>query len=150
MSKELKVNESEILFTNIKELIESSKKSIAVKVNSVITITYWNIGMLIKNQLLDKQRAKYGDTIISNLSKKLTYEYGTGYSKANLTRMMKFYNLFQDKEIVATLSQQLSWSHFIELIKIENDIKREFYLAMCNNENWSVRTLRKRIDFNVI
>ena len=102
--------------------------------------------MFIKNEVLENERAKYGDEIIKELSKKLTYEYGTGFSKANLVRMARFYRFFNDKAIVATLSHQLSWSHFIEFIKIEDELKREFYTTMCKNENWSVRTLRKRVN----
>lgn len=58
--------------------------------------------------------------------------------------MIKFYQEFPDKEKVATLSQQLTWSHFVELLSIEDELKRDFYAAMCRNENWTVRTLRDR------
>lgn len=60
--------------------------------------------------------------------------------------MINFYRKFKDFEIVATLSQQLSWSHFVELIKIENELKREFYVAMTINKGWSVRVFKERIN----
>lgn len=60
--------------------------------------------------------------------------------------MIQFYEAFTEKEIVATLSQQLTWSHFVELISIENELKREFYATMCSKERWSVRTLRERMS----
>ena len=58
--------------------------------------------------------------------------------------MVKFYQEFPEYEKVATLSQQLTWSHFVELLPIEDELKRDFYATMCKNENWSVRTLRER------
>ncbi|WP_051979341.1 PDDEXK nuclease domain-containing protein [Edaphobacter aggregans] len=73
-------------------------------------------------------------------------EFGRGFDATNLTRMMKFAESFPDEEIVATLSQQLSWSHFRELLPLEQPLQREFYAEMCRMEGWSVRTLRGRID----
>lgn len=70
--------------------------------------------------------------------------YGSGYNKSSFFRMIQFYQEFPDIEKVATLSQQLSWSHFVELLPIKDNIKREFYAVMCLNENWDVRTLRDR------
>jgi predicted nuclease of restriction endonuclease-like (RecB) superfamily len=73
-------------------------------------------------------------------------EFGRGFDATNLTCMMKFVESFPDEEIVATLSQQLSWSHFRELLPLEQPLQREFYAEMCRMEGWSVRTLRGRID----
>lgn len=60
--------------------------------------------------------------------------------------MVQFYEVFSTEEIVATLSRQLTWSHIKELISLEDDLKREFYITMCSTERWSVRTLRERIS----
>lgn len=84
--------------------------------------------------------------MVKKISEKLTFEYGSGYSRSNLERMMKIYTIFNDKEICATLSHKLSWSHFIEFIKIKDELKREFYIAMCSTERWNVRTLRERVN----
>ena len=73
-------------------------------------------------------------------------EFGRGFERTNLTRMMKFAEAFPHEEIVATLSQQLSWSHFRELLPLDKPLQREFYAEMCRMEGWSVRTLRGRID----
>lgn len=78
------------------------------------------------------------------MSEKLTLEFGKGFDRSSLFRMVQFYEEFPDVEKVATLSQQLSWSHFIELLPIKDETKREFYAVMCINENWDVRTLRER------
>jgi predicted nuclease of restriction endonuclease-like (RecB) superfamily len=72
--------------------------------------------------------------------------YGKGFTRPALSRMMNFYKLFADKQIVASLGQQLSWTHFRELITIDDPIKRDFYLELTCKEKWSVRTLRDRMD----
>ena len=136
----------DILYEDIKTIIEQSRQSAVVHVNRILVLAYWNIGKLIKDKVIQKERAEYGDQTLKKLSKKLTLEYGSGFSQSNLTRMANFYTYFADGEIVATVSQQLSWSHLVELLKLEDDIKRNFYLTLCQNEKWSVRTLRERIN----
>nr|WP_245543635.1 YhcG family protein [Methanoplanus limicola] len=76
----------------------------------------------------------------------MSAEFGRGFSMGNLRRMIQFSEVFPDEEIVASLMRQLSWTHFTVLIPIKNDIQRDFYSQMCRIENWSVRTLRKKID----
>ena len=78
--------------------------------------------------------------VLDKLSQKLIKEFGKGFSKRNLERMRKLYICFQ---IATTLLSQLSWSHYLELIKIEEDPKRNFYLNECINTKWSVRKLSK-------
>ena len=82
--------------------------------------------------------------MIEKISQRLTQEYGSGFNKSSVFRMIQFYQEFPDVDKVATLSQQLSWSHFVELLPIKDELKREFYAVMCLNENWDVRTLRER------
>jgi hypothetical protein len=83
---------------------------------------------------------------VAMLSHELTTEFGHGFERTNLTRMMKFTEAFPHEEIVATLSQQLSWSHFRELLPLDKPLQREFYAEMYRMEGWRVRTLRRRID----
>ena len=71
-------------------------------------------------------------------------EYGRGYSEKNLRRMMQFAEAFPQEEIVATLSRQLSWSHFSALLPLTQPLQREFYAEMCRIEGWSVRMLREQ------
>jgi len=134
------------LFQTIKQLIEDTKKRVSVSVNSSLTLMYWHIGKQIDQEILKSKRAEYGKEIIVTLSKQLSKEYGRGYSKRNLLNMVKFYKTFTDKEIVQTLSAYLSWSHFNELVSIEDNLKRDFYIEMCRIDNWSVRVLKNRID----
>ena len=97
-------------------------------------------------EVLQHSRAEYGKGILATLSQELSAEYGPGYSYSALTRMVKFAEVFPEGEIVATLSQQLSWSHFRQLLPLEQPLQRDFYAEMCRVERWSVRTLRDRID----
>lgn len=135
----------EKIYDRITLLIENAKRNAMIKVNSEMTILYWSIGKDIRENILNNQKAEYGKYIIKELSRRLTSEYGRGYSTRNIFKMLKFYDYFSNFEILPTLSAKLSWSHFVELLQIENDVKREFYVAMCINESWSVRTLRERI-----
>ena len=133
------------LYNRITELIENARRNVAVKVNSEMTLLYWNIGKDITDNVLKNKKAEYGKSIIQKLSKKLVIEYGRGYGVRNIFRMLKFYEYFSDFEILSTLSTKLSWSHFVELLQIDDKIKREFYTTICANELWGVRTLRERI-----
>jgi len=135
----------ESLYNRIVTLIENAKNNVTVAVNNEMTLLYWNIGKDITNNVLKNQKAEYGKEIIKKLSQRLTSEYGRGYSRANLFRMLKIYEYFNDFEIFSTLSRKLSWSHFVELLQIPEKLKREFYATMCANEYWGVRTLRERI-----
>jgi predicted nuclease of restriction endonuclease-like (RecB) superfamily len=134
-----------ILFEQIKNLIEQTKNNVAIAVNSSLTMMYWHIGKLINDEILQNKRAEYGKEIVATVSQQLIKQYGKGYSYSALTRMMKFAKNIDEKNI-ATLSQQLSWSHFKELIVLEDTLKIEFYAQMTIAQNWGVRTLRERID----
>lgn len=133
------------LYNRIVVLIENAKRNVAVKVNNEMTFLYWNIGKDITENVLNNQKAEYGKSVIKKLSKRLVNEYGRGYSVPNIFRMLKFYDYFNDFEILSTLSKKLSWSHFVELLQVQDKLKREFYATMCANEYWAVRTLRERI-----
>ena len=88
------------------------------------------------------ERATYGETVLEKLSQRLTNEFGKGFSIINLRRMRKFYCLFP---IRSTVLNELSWSHYLELIKIEEESKRKFYMKECINSRWSVRELERQI-----
>lgn len=149
MSNEIINNSQELasLYHNISTLIETTKEKVYHSVNSELVLLYWNIGKTVKEDIIKTERADYGKQIINNLSIELSNNYGKGYSRSNLFRMIQFYEAFTEKEIVATLSQQLTWSHIKELISIEDELKREFYATMCSKERWSVR---KSSCFNIM
>ena len=134
------------LIGDIRRLIETARHNVAVTVNASLTILYWKIGDRIRQDVLKEKRADYGEEIISTLSIQLVKEFGNGFSRPNLFRMVRFAEVFPGGKIVSTLSRQLSWSHFVEIISLKGDIQRDFYAEMCRMERWSVRTLRKKID----
>jgi hypothetical protein len=76
----------------------------------------------------------------------LAAEFGSGFSEKSLRRMIQFAEEYPEEQIVATVSRQLGWSHFIEIIPLKDSLQREFYCEMCRCERWSVRQLRKKID----
>ena len=110
-----------------------------------MVLLYWNIGQKINAEILKGERAEYGEQIIKSVAKELNLVYGKGFDVRELFRMIKFAKLYPE-EIVVTLSPQLSWSHFIELLAFEDPLKRQFYAEMCRLERWSVRQLRQKID----
>jgi hypothetical protein len=134
------------LLGDIRSLIEAARELTARAVNSALVGLYWRIGTRIREDVLKEQRAGYGEEILQTLSAKLVELYGRGFGARNLANMIRFAETFTDERIVATLSAQLSWSHFIELLPIEDQLKRDFYAELCRVERWSVRTLRHKID----
>ena len=134
-----------ILFEQIKNLIEQTKNNVAVAVNSSLTMMYWEIGNRINQNILKNQRAEYGKEIVVTLSRQLQDNFGKGFDEKNLRRMMQFANAIEKQKVV-TLSRQLSWSHFLALLPLQDNLKIEFYAQMSIVQNWGVRTLRERID----
>lgn len=134
------------LLEDIKKIIDQTKTSIASTINTGLTLLYWRIGSRISKEILQQGRAEYGKEIVLTLSRQLTLEYDKGFSEKRLRLMIQFSEVFSNEKIIMHLVQRLSWSHFIELIPIKYPIKRNFYAEMCRVENWSVRTLRNKID----
>jgi len=143
--KDLFVPETALIH-DIRRMIDKTRTLVASAVNVGLTKLYWEIGKRIHQEILAGDRADYGKQILATLSQELSQRYGSGFSYSTLTRMVKFYESFQDETIVAILSQQLSWSHFRELLPLEKPLQRDFYAEMCRVEGWSVRTLRRKID----
>ncbi|WP_269223763.1 PDDEXK nuclease domain-containing protein [Flavobacterium sp. IMCC34518] len=145
MKNELK-NTEDIILSDIRLIIYQTKEVVSKIITSNVASMYWKIGNRINSEMLDNQRAEYGKQIVATLSRQLTIEYGRSYEEKNLRRMIQFANQFSDIENVATLWRQLSWSHFKILIPIKDELERDFYTQMCRIENWSVDTLRKKIN----
>src|SRR5690606_7229275 len=122
----------------VKQLIEAARTRVSIYVNSETTLLYWGIGDYLNREFVGKGRAEYGGQILATVSQELTSAYGKGYTYTALTRMRKVAAVFS-KEIIATLSQQLSWSHFIELSTIADEPKRMYYGAFAASERWGVR-----------
>ena len=106
-------NEVDNIFNEIKELVTNSRNKVYQTVNVEMLNLYWNIGKIIIEIQNGEERAKYGDIMLNKLSKKLTDEFGKGFSSRNLRTMRKIYLLYP---IWKTVSSKLSWSHYLELI----------------------------------
>ena len=119
---------------------EVNRKVKNYSINKSDLDAYYNVG-----RMLCEAGNHYGEGIIKEYSKRLTYELGKGYSKRNLWLMLKFYEL---NEKVQTLSAQLSWSHYCELLSFENTDKINYYIELVKNNNLSVRQLREKIKSN--
>lgn len=135
------------LYADICRLVEEAKNHVAITSNKTITLLYWQIGKRINTELLDGQRAEYGKQIVSQLATQLQQEFGKrGFQERNIRRMMQFAELFPNVEIVSQVATKLSWSHFLELLSMKEELKREFYLTMAMSETWGRDALRAKID----
>ena len=133
------------LLTDLRELIQSARHRIATAANATTTLLYWHLGGRLLAENLQDERAPYGKQILATVSRELTVEFGQAFTLRSLYRSIQFYQCFPHQEIVSTLSTQLSWSHFIELLPIKDPLARDFYAEMCRIERWDVRTLRQKI-----
>ncbi|AZA76995.1 DUF1016 domain-containing protein [Chryseobacterium sp. G0186] len=134
------------LMTDLKELVDHTRGQVAAQVNSAMVVLYWKIGQRINEDILGNKRAEYGKEVVVQISQQLTLEFGSSFSEKNIRKMMQFASVFDKFEIVASAMRQLSWTHFLLLIPISQETKRNFYLEVCKIENWSVRTLRDKIN----
>jgi predicted nuclease of restriction endonuclease-like (RecB) superfamily len=137
--------ETQALLVAVRQLIEAARTHVATSANSTLTQLYWQVGQKVATDMLTGGRAAYGQEILPTLSAKLVPTYGKGFSERNLARMVSFVQAFPAADIVVTLSRELSWSHFIEILPLKAPLEREFYTEICRIERWSVRTLRERI-----
>ena len=145
MKKEIIVaNNIDNIYDEINALIREKKTDVKKVVNDAIISLNWGIGKRLSAEFTGDNKPEYGKKVVAEVSKRLEQEYGSGFDKTSISRMIKFYQEFPDFEKVATLSQQLTWSHFVEILPIQDELKRDFYAAMCMQKNWSVRTLRER------
>ena len=138
---------SKSLVEDLRQIIEQARGRVASTVNSELTMMYWHIGERINRDVLSNQRAEYGKQIVSTVSTQLRTAYGTkGFELRNVRRMMQFADLFPDLQVVSALVAQLSWSHFLIVMPLKDELQREFYLTMATAEKWSTRTLQSKID----
>ncbi|WP_396170112.1 YhcG family protein [Flavobacterium sp.] len=138
------MNLSQNLIHEIKSLIAQAKEGAIRSVDHHRTVMYWHIGERIFNEEQQgKDRADYGNYLIKYLSEQLQPEYGSGFSYRQLHRYRQFYRMFP---IVSTLRTQLSWSHYKLLLSIDNEDKREYYIAETSKNNWSVRQMERQIN----
>ncbi len=133
------------LLDDLRKLILEARQDTARSVNSALVMLYWKVGQRIRKDLLKEKRADYGEKIVPTVSAQLVEEFGNGFSPPNLSRMVRLVEAFPGPEILSTLSKELGWSHFVEILPLKDDLQRNFYAEMCRMERWSVRTLRQKM-----
>ena len=132
------------MIQEIKDIILSSRKKVAYEVNNTMLYAYWNVGrIIVENEQNGNIKAEYGKQIMKELSKELRKSLGSGFSVSNLFNMRKLYITYPKFQ---TVSGKLSWSHYCELLSIENADDRNFYEKECLNSNWSVRELKRQLE----
>jgi len=132
------------LLLEIKNLIAKARETAVRSVDFQRTLLYWYIGERIFNEEQQgKERAEYGNYLIKYLSEQLTPEYGSGFSRRQLERYRQFYRTCP---IASTLRTQLSWSHYKLLLGLNDEDKREYYIAETTKNNWSVRQMERQIN----
>ena len=132
------------MIQEIKDIILSSRKKVSYEVNNTMLYAYWNVGrIIVENEQNGNIKAEYGKQIMKELSKELRKILGSGFSVSNLFNMRKLYITYPKFQ---TVSGKLSWSHYCELLSIDNVDERNFYEKECIDSNWSVRELKRQLE----
>ncbi|MBA7545583.1 putative nuclease YhcG [subsurface metagenome] len=144
-------NRQNLLFDKVTQLLSKARSEVVRSVNKTMVYTYFEIGrLIIEEEQHGKDRAEYGKSILKTLSDKLVKEIGKGFSVDNLENMRKFYFAYSKSETVSrnleSYDFQLSWSHYLKLIRINNLEERKFYEIEAIQNNWSLRELRRQFD----
>ena len=132
------------LYKSISDILSNARNKVYSAANSAMVEAYWQIGKCIVEYEQNGQiRAEYGKSVIKELSKRLTQNFGKGFTSTNLKYMRQFYIAFPKGHAV---SDQLSWTHYRMLMKVTNENARAFYLDECAKANWSTRQLERQIN----
>ena len=135
---------SQSLLSEIKSIIARSQEQAIRAVDHARVLIYWHVGeRIFEEEQQGKERADYGKQLIRSLAEQLEPEFGSGFSKRQLDLMRQFYRTFP---IVNAVRSQLSWTHYRLLIRLENEDKREFYIAETTKNNWTTRQLERQIN----
>jgi len=128
------------LLDDVRDMILSARGQVARMVDAGLVALYWDVGRRIRQDILKEKRARYGEQIVSALGAQLAKEFGRGFAVRNIFRMVRFAEVFPDFKIVSALRTQLGWTHFRQIIALDDPLKRDFYAEMCRIERWSTRT----------
>ena len=132
------------LYQDIRQVIDQSRANAYRTVNTLMVKTYWEVGRFIfEEEQQGKERADYGSYLITELSKRLSINYGKGFNQSNLWYMRQFYSTFKK---LHALRGELSWTHYRLLLKVEKKEARAFYMQEAIESNWSTRTLERQIN----
>lgn len=132
------------LIDNISMAINDARRKVASHINATMTQAYWQIGKyIVEYEQGGQAKVAYGTSTLTELSHQLTARFGRGFSRPNLVNMRKFYLAYPNCQ---TVSDNLTWSHIGELIKIDDNLERGFYEKECIAQKWDVRTLRRQMS----
>ena len=153
MSNKIEFDTYRSLKQEIGQLLLQGREQAGKAVNTILVQTYWHIGRhIVEFEQKGESKAEYGSELLDRLSKDLTSDFGKGFSRTNLKNIRKFYLMFSKKtetrrgdQISQTLSDKLSWSHYVEILKADNDLEISFYVKQSVKENWSVRELKRQM-----
>ena len=134
---------TENVYRTVRGFIIAAQKQLYAAVNTAMVEAYWNIGKSVYEACGENDRAAYGQQVLDELSVRLTEEFGKGYSIRNLRNMRRFYVLFPIRQ---TVSAELSWSHYQQLMRVANETERAFYAEEAVKSGWSVRQLQRQIN----
>ena len=147
---------TENFYNKVKELLRHARKTVVQTVNKTMVITYFEIGkMIVEEEQKGKERAEYGQQLTRELSQRLSTEFGKGFSVTNIQQMRNFYRIYQKQQTLSVNSEKqqtlsdifnLSWSHYLKLMRIKDENERKFYEIEANKNNWSLRELQRQYD----
>ena len=142
------LEKSEMTFVNdIKKIIQDGRKAAYSAVSSVMIQTYWNIGKrIVEQEQNGKTRAEYGTHLIDMLAKELKLDFGDGFSARYLRQFRKFYTIFPDSEIWKSRFPNLTWTHYLMVLRVEDTTACRWYIETASKEMWSTRTLDRNIS----
>lgn len=146
MKKGSLLSSEQSLLKELSLLIEQSQQQVVTHANSTLTMLFWHVGNRVNQVILQNKRADYGKRIVSTVSTQLKAQYGRNFELRNLRRMLQFAEQFKDEQTVFTLSQKLTWSHFVELLPLKNLEAKIFYASTAATHSLGIRDLRKQIS----
>jgi len=145
-------------YNRVVNLLKEARKSVVKTVNKTMVYTYFEIGrIIVEEEQQGKGRAAYGKQILKGLSQRLSKEFGTGFSITNIQQMRNFYLIYQKQQTLSANSEneiqqtasanfKLSWSHYLKLMRVDDENERKFYEIESVKNNWSVRELDRQYD----
>jgi len=137
-------NQYSHLLDNISKIIDQGRRNAYLAVSTIIIKTYWEIGKeIVEFEQKGKKRAEYGRKLLDKLYSDLKSKHGKGFSRSNVYAMRQFYLCYPN---FPDASGKLTWSHFVELVSVSDDLARSFYEKQCLKEKWSIRELKRQID----
>jgi len=132
------------LLQRIREILENARHKVYRTTNTEMRRAYWNVGReIVEEEQKGQDRAKYGKRLIKDLSIRLSKEYGRGFTETNLKYMRQFYQTFENRH---ALRDELSWTHYRLLLKVENEDARLYHMREAISGNWSTRQLERQIN----